>query len=97
MCLKCCKPDHIIRDYPMRNGENKKCVKFGGDKNKSRDHVCDKSSRRETVYHVVKKALFVSGDFSSDSRESEYSEDASMLAVKDDEDVFDVMFAFMAK
>ena len=45
----------------------------------------------------MKKALFVSGDFSSDSRESEYSEDASMLALKDGEDVFDAMFAFMEK
>lgn len=45
----------------------------------------------------MKKALSVSGNFSSKSEESEHSEEASMLAIKDDEDVFDVMFSFIAK
>lgn len=55
------------------------------------------SSRRGIVDHVVKKALGVSSNSSSDSEESEHPEDASMLAVKDGEDAFDAMFAFMKK
>ena len=55
------------------------------------------SSRRGIVDHVVKKALGVSSNSSSDSEESEHPEDASMLALKDGEDVFDAMFAFMEK
>ena len=50
-----------------KNGKHKKCVKFGGDKNKSRDQVRDKSSRREIVDHVVKKALAILGNSSSES------------------------------
>lgn len=65
----------------MHKGENKKCVKFGGDKNKSREQVCDKSSRREVVDHGVTKALAVSSNTLCDSEESEHPEDASMLKV----------------
>ncbi|KAH0689265.1 hypothetical protein KY289_016623 [Solanum tuberosum] len=56
-------------------------------KNKRRDPIPDKKGRKVGVAdNVVKKALAVWGDSSSDSEESKHSEDASMLAVKDDED-----------
>ena len=45
----------------------------------------------------MKKAFAVWGDSSSESEESECPEDASMLAIKDDENVFNGMFTFMAK
>jgi len=46
---------------------------------------------------MVKKAFVVWGNTSSDSEESEHPEDVSMMAVKDDEDIFNSIFSLMAK
>ena len=59
----------------------KNVSKFGGDNNKSRDQVRDKSIRREVVDHDVTKALAISSNTLGDSQESEHPKDASMLKV----------------
>lgn len=43
------------------------------------------------------KSLGIWGNSSSESDESEYPGDASMLAIKDDEDVYNSIISFMAK
>ena len=97
VCFKCGKQDHFIRDFPIHKGENKKCVKSGGDKNKSRDLVPGKSSKTKTVDYDVNEALAVKGDSSSDFEESYYPKNVSMLVSKGDEDVFDAVFCFDGK
>ena len=72
VCFKCGKPDHFIRDCRVHKGEHNKCVMSGGDKNKSRDKVCDMSSRRGIVDHVVKKALAISSNSLSNLEGSEH-------------------------
>ncbi|KAK4721295.1 hypothetical protein R3W88_011528 [Solanum pinnatisectum] len=76
---------------------NANYVKIGGEKDKRSDLVPEKSGRKPVAYYVVKKALEVWGDTSSDLEESEHPEDASMLPVKDDDVIFDEIFAFMEK
>ncbi|KAH0688877.1 hypothetical protein KY289_016235 [Solanum tuberosum] len=81
LCHKCGKAGHFMRDCPMLKAETKEYQRPVGEKDKRRDL----------------KAFAVWGDSSSESKESECPEDASMLAIKDDENVFDGMFTFMAK
>ena len=45
----------------------------------------------------MKKDLATLGNSSSDSNESEHLEDECMLVFKDDEDVFDSLFALIVK
>ncbi|XP_055835086.1 uncharacterized protein LOC129903561 [Solanum dulcamara] len=71
-----------------------KCAKSG---HFIRDFPMHKQDYKDYVKSGVKRALAIWGKSSSDSEESEHPEDASMLSIKDDEDVFDFMFAFMAK
>ncbi|XP_049381315.1 uncharacterized protein LOC125845854 [Solanum stenotomum] len=59
--------------------------------------VPEKKARKAAIDYVVKKAFAVWEDSSNESKESECPEDASMLAIKDDENVFNGMFTFMAK
>lgn len=63
-------------------------VKFGGDKAKKQDQVPDKFKRRAIADMIVKKALVVWKNSSSESEESRHYEDVSTLAIKDEEDVF---------
>lgn len=61
------------------------------------DQVLEKSKREILADLVVKKALVVWENFSSESKELEHPEDASLLRMKDDDNVFNTLFAFMAK
>ncbi|KAH0771660.1 hypothetical protein KY290_015641 [Solanum tuberosum] len=63
--------------------ETKEYQRPGGEKDIRRDPIPDKRARKGAADYVVKKVFTVW--------------DASMLDVKDNEDVFDGMFAFMAK
>ncbi|XP_049359192.1 uncharacterized protein LOC125823865 [Solanum verrucosum] len=69
----------------------------GGEKDKRTNLVPKKNARKFAADYVVKKAFAVWGDSSSDLEESECSDDASMLDVKDDKNVFDGLFALMEK
>ncbi|XP_055816036.1 uncharacterized protein LOC129885688 [Solanum dulcamara] len=89
------KPGHFIRDCPMHKVEYKEYVRNRAEKR--RDLIPDKKGRKAETDYVVKKAFAVWGNSSSDSEESTHLEDASMVAVKDDEEVFDSLFAFMAQ
>ena len=46
---------------------------------------------------MVKKALVVWGNFSSDFEELEYHQDASMIVVKDEEEIVKSLFSLMSK
>lgn len=81
----------------MHKLKYKDCVKFRRDKDKKRDHVSHKSKRRVATDLIVKKALVVWDNSSSASKEFEHLEDASMMAIKYEEDVFDSMFAIIEK
>ncbi|XP_049364246.1 uncharacterized protein LOC125829001 [Solanum verrucosum] len=94
---KCGKAGHFIRDCPILKAENKEYQRPGGEKDKIRDLVPKENARKATTDYVVKKALVVWEDFSSESEESECPDDASMLVVQDDTNIFDGMFALMAK
>lgn len=46
---------------------------------------------------MVKKSLVIWRNSSSEFERSKHLEEASMLAIKDDDEVFDIVFAFMEK
>ncbi|XP_049360750.1 uncharacterized protein LOC125825454 [Solanum verrucosum] len=80
--------------------KNKEYQRPGDEKDKRRDLVLEKIARKAAADYVVKKALAVSvvgHDKHHESEESECPADASMLVVQDDANIFDGMFAFMAK
>lgn len=62
----------------MHKGEHKNYVMSEGYKNKIRDQVYDKPSRRETTNHAVKKNMNTWENTSSDSDDFEHSDDAFM-------------------
>ncbi|XP_049366103.1 uncharacterized protein LOC125830957 [Solanum verrucosum] len=65
---------------------------------KRRNQVLDHARRKAHADQVVKKALAVWGNGSSESNEEEDShEDVSVMAIKDDETVFNSIFSLMAK
>ncbi|XP_049360413.1 uncharacterized protein LOC125825116 [Solanum verrucosum] len=97
LCHKCGKPGHFIRDCPMHKVEHKDYPSHRGDKCKKRDSIPDNKRRKTAAHYVVKKMLPILDDSSSESGESEHHEDSSMFAVKEDEDGFDAIFAFMEK
>lgn len=72
-------------------------VKSRGNKDKKRDQVPNKFKRSGAVDLTVKKSLAVWRNSSSGSEEFKYPEDASMLAIKDEEDVFNLVFTFYRK
>jgi len=82
---------------PNTKAENKGYQRPGGEKDKRRDLVREKNARKVAADYVVKKALAAWGDSSSESGESECPDDASMLAVQDNANVLDGLFALMAK
>ncbi|XP_055814214.1 uncharacterized protein LOC129883612 [Solanum dulcamara] len=53
--------------------------------------------KRAATDYVVKRALVVWRNSSSDSEESDHPENTSMMDVKDDDEMFNSMFAFMEK
>ncbi|KAH0683294.1 hypothetical protein KY289_021046 [Solanum tuberosum] len=91
------KVGHFMRDCPLLKAETKEYQRPGGEKDRRRDLVPEKKARKVTVDYVVKKAFAVWRDSSSEPGESECPDNASMLAVKDDDNVFDGMFTLMAK
>uniref|UniRef100_M1D6Y7 Uncharacterized protein n=1 Tax=Solanum tuberosum TaxID=4113 RepID=M1D6Y7_SOLTU len=82
LCHKFGKSIHFIRNW--HKVEHKEYVKSGGDNDKRRDQVVNKSSKRETTDYVVKKASAIWGNTSSNSNYSEYPHGTSMFVVKED-------------
>ncbi|KAH0645174.1 hypothetical protein KY284_033058 [Solanum tuberosum] len=97
LCHKCGKTGHFIKDCPILKAENKEYQRPAGEKGKRRDLVLEKNARKAAADYVVKKALVVWKDSSSESEESKCPDDASMLVAQDDANIFDGMFALMVK
>ena len=94
-CFKCGKATHFIREFPLLKVESKEYQKPRGDKEKRRDLVLNKNDQRVVADYVVKKALAAWGDSSCDSEDSDEPNDASMMVVHDEDNIFNEMFAFM--
>ncbi|KAH0717219.1 hypothetical protein KY285_013250 [Solanum tuberosum] len=88
---KCGKSGNFMRDCQSHKHE------FQDFKERRRDQVPDHAKRKANVDHVVRKAFAVWGNASSYSEEGEPHEDVSMMAVKDNEDIFNSIFSLTAK
>ncbi|XP_069144607.1 uncharacterized protein [Solanum lycopersicum] len=92
----CGKAGHFIKECPLLKNENKGHQKPRSDKENRRDLVLGKRDRRAAADLVVKKALAAWGDSSSDSEDPDEPNDVSLVAVHEEETVFNEMFALMA-
>lgn len=81
------KPGHFIKECPMHNIGYKNYVKAGGVKGKIKDCVPQKFKKRANADYVIKKDLPTLGDSSSKS-DQYHPKDASMMAIKDDNNIF---------
>ena len=97
ICHKCWRGEHFIRDCPLLKAKNKEYQRPWGKKEKCRDLVLDKNDQKVAPDYVVKKALVSWGYSSSESKDFEKPNDASMVVVHDEENVFNEMFSFMAQ
>ena len=95
-CYKCGKAGHFIRECLLLKNENKEHQKPRSDKENRRDLVLGKRDRKAVADLVVKKALATWGGSSSDSEDPDEPKDVSMVAVHEEEIVFNEMFALMA-
>lgn len=64
-----------------------KYLKSGGEKGKKRDWVLDKPKRKVVSNYIVKQALATWRHSSNESDKSDKPEEASILAVADDETI----------
>ncbi|XP_049406072.1 uncharacterized protein LOC125869660 [Solanum stenotomum] len=91
LCHKCGKPGHFMRDCPSQKQETQNF------KPRKRDLVPDSARRKAHADQLVRKAFAVWGNDSSESEENAESyENVSMMAIKDDENVFNSIFSLMA-
>ncbi|XP_049399696.1 uncharacterized protein LOC125863713 [Solanum stenotomum] len=89
---KCGKPGHFMRDCPSQKQETQNF------RPRKKDLVPDSARRKAHADQLVRKAFAVWGNDSSESEEDvESYEDVSMMAIKDDENVFNSIFSLMAK
>nr|XP_009778224.1 PREDICTED: uncharacterized protein LOC104227641 [Nicotiana sylvestris] len=94
-CHKCRKPGHFITDCPLHKQVH---YKHNADKVGKRNLVPDrKFKRRDVADNIVKQALAVWGDSSSESEGDNEKEDTSMVAVESKATKYDFIFALMAK
>lgn len=92
---KCGKPGHFIKDCPLLKQEH---FKHNSDKAAKRNPVPDKRFKRKSVAdNVVKQALAAWGDSSSESEEENDAGDSSMMAVENEANEYDSIFALMAQ
>ena len=96
ICYKCRKAGHFIRECPLLKNENKEHQKPRSDKENRRDLVLGKRDRKATADLVVKRDLAAWGDSSGDSEDPDEPKDVSMVAVHEEETVFNEMFVLMA-
>ena len=80
----------------MLKNESKEHQKPRSDKDNRRDLVLGNRDRKAAADMVVKKALAAWGDYSSDSEDPDEPKDVSMVAVHEEETVFNEIFALMA-
>ncbi|XP_069150409.1 uncharacterized protein [Solanum lycopersicum] len=92
----CGKAGYFIRECPLLKNENKEHQKPRSDKVKRRDLALGKRDRKAAADLVVKKVLAAWGDSSSDSEDPDEPNDLSMVAVHEEETIFNEMFALMA-
>ncbi|XP_070036328.1 uncharacterized protein [Nicotiana tomentosiformis] len=95
LCHKCGKPGHFIKECPLLKQDQHK---NNFDKATKRNPVPDKCFKRKNVAdNVVKQALAVWGDSSSESEEENDHGDSSIMAVESEETKYDSIFALMAQ
>ncbi|XP_070049067.1 uncharacterized protein [Nicotiana tomentosiformis] len=95
LCHKCGKPRHFIKDCPLLKQEH---FKHNSDKAAKRNSVPDKCFKRKNVAdRVVKQDLTAWGDSSSESEEENDAGDSSMMAVENEANEYDSIFALMAQ
>ncbi|XP_015167052.1 uncharacterized protein [Solanum tuberosum] len=92
LCHKCGKPGHFMTDCPS---QKQKTPDF---RPRRRDQVLDHAKRKSHADQLVKKALDVWGNASSESEEEiDSPEDVMMMVVEDDETVYNSIFSLMEK
>ncbi|XP_049406323.1 uncharacterized protein LOC125869989 [Solanum stenotomum] len=89
--LKCGKPGHFMRNCPSQKQETHDT------RPRKRDLVPDRAQRKAYADQLVRKAFAVRGNDSSESeKDVESHEDVSMMAIEDDESIFNSIFSLMA-
>ncbi|XP_009625595.2 uncharacterized protein [Nicotiana tomentosiformis] len=95
LCHKCGKPGHFIKDCHLLKQEH---FEHNSDKAAKRNPVPEKFFKRKNVAdNVEKQALAAWGDSSSESEEENDAGDGSMMAVENEANEYDSIFALMAQ